>query len=215
MYYCGLYIGLTHYSEITWIPWRLTTRLYVYSLCRPISKKNQSPALLKGWEGGWWWPFSMLVVTFSLLGGFVIFLSAIVSIVRLCATFWTCFMWHQELWPTSASHPSLGLAWGKYKKEINIPILDLFFKILLINVAFLAFYNIQNGLLWGNPAVASQKAINAEKYPCHNVVMAMGQMDGLMALTTNTLLGMQRAEGEIGILETSVSRIVPNVSWCW
>ena len=57
-------------------------------------------------------------------------------------------MCHHELWPTSVSHPfsflnsSLGLAGEKHYQKITIPIfIDLFFKILLFQAAFIIFFS--------------------------------------------------------------------------
>ena len=56
-------------------------------------------------------------------------------------------MCHHELWSTSVSHPfsslnsSLGFAGGKHYKKITILFLDMFFEILLFQVAFLIFFS--------------------------------------------------------------------------
>ena len=56
-------------------------------------------------------------------------------------------MCHHELWPTSVSQPfsflnsSLGHAGEKRYQKITIPILDLFYKILLFQVTFLIFFS--------------------------------------------------------------------------
>ena len=67
------------------------------------------------------------------------------SNLGLCAACWAHFMCHYELWPTSASpfsflNSSLGLAGGKHYQKITILSLDLFFKILLFQVAFFIFF---------------------------------------------------------------------------
>ena len=57
-----------------------------------------------------------------------------------------CVMCQHELWPTSVSHPFsvldsyLGLAGGKPFQKITISILDLFFRSLLFQVAFILYY---------------------------------------------------------------------------
>ena len=70
------------------------------------------------------------------------------SNLGLCAACWACFMCDQELWPTSASHPfpSLFIAlWVLLDENITRKLLslslDLFFKVLLFQVTFLAFFS--------------------------------------------------------------------------
>ena len=65
----------------------------------------------------------------------------------LCAACWACFMCHHKLWPTSVSHPfSLlspsGLNCWRETLPGNSLSLDLFFKILLFQAAFLLFFSI-------------------------------------------------------------------------
>ena len=70
----------------------------------------------------------------------------IFSYLGLCATCWSHFMCHHELWPTSMCRPfpslnsSLGLPGGKYYQKITIPI----FRLILQNFLFLGcFYTRQ------------------------------------------------------------------------
>ena len=60
----------------------------------------------------------------------------------LCAACWAHFMCHQELWPTSVSHPfpflnsSLGLAGRKHYQKISLPI----FRLVLQNFAIPGYF---------------------------------------------------------------------------
>ena len=106
-----------------------------------------------GWVGG----FSKVVAIFNHVGGSfnlswphrVCLNNPIFSTLGLCAACWAHFMCHHGLWPTSVSHPfsflnsSLGLTGGKYYQKNRCPyLLDLFFKILLFQAAFLMFFSI-------------------------------------------------------------------------
>ena len=97
------------------------------------------------------WGFSKVVATFNRVGGFfnlccglhhvwiiLCLNNPIFSSVGLCTACWAYFECHQELWPTSVSHPfssvnsSIGLSGGKHYQKIIIPI----FRLILQNFTF-------------------------------------------------------------------------------
>ena len=106
-----------------------------------------------GWELGaflrWWPPSAMWSGPFIFYGCHGGCLNDILSNLGLRAACWAYFMCHHELWPTSMSRPfsslnsSFGLTEGENisRKLLSLS-LDLFFKILLFQVAFLIFFSI-------------------------------------------------------------------------
>ena len=85
----------------------------------------------------------------------------IFSNLGLCAACWAYFMCHHELWPTSIA-PNSSLDLAGQKRKIQHVSSDLFFKILLFQVAFLLFYHYHFSLLssgWFVIAVCSSISI--------------------------------------------------------
>ena len=108
------------------------------------------------WRGAQGWRFiSWLAATSNHLGGsFNLLMAAtgclnnpIFSNLGLWAACWAHFMCYHKLWPTSVSHPfsflnsSLGLTGENITRKLLSLSLDLFFKILLLQVAFLIFFS--------------------------------------------------------------------------
>ena len=113
-----------------------------------------------GWGLGallrWWPPSTMWVghlIFFTATTGDVWIIPSF-RILGLCAACWAHFGCHHELWPTSVSHPfsslnnSLGLTGGNVTRKLQSLSLDLFFKILLFQVAFLIFFSITTCFSW-------------------------------------------------------------------
>ena len=105
------------------------------------------------WRGAQGWrSISWVVATFNHVGGsFNLSMTATGDVwispsffnLGLCAAWWAHFMCHQELWPTSVSHPfsflnsSLGLAGEKHYQKITIPI----FRLVLQNFALPGYFH--------------------------------------------------------------------------
>ena len=127
--------------------------MYMVLLCFVLLWLHCRSPWIRGWGLGaflrWWPPSAMWADLLIFYGHHLGCLNnPIISNLGWCAACWAHFVCHHKLWPTSVSDPfsslnrSLGFTEGNITRKLLSLSIELFFKILFFQVAFLIFFSI-------------------------------------------------------------------------